>query len=127
MRKHSKRPSDDPRTLAKKTDAEVNLAVERRSRLVEVGPLASRCVAALRALEEQGALTVHAIADVIQDHLTANHQVTDGLIFDDVRTIAAAGWIEPQAGDSRRYVLTTEGRRVLGEADKGDDGEALSA
>lgn len=105
------------------------MAVERRSRPVEVevGPLATRCVVALRALREQGALTVHAIADVIQEHLTANHQATDGLIFDDVRTIAAAGWIEPQAGDSRRYVLTSEGQRVLSAADKGDDGQALSA
>jgi hypothetical protein len=46
-------------------------------------------------------------------------------IFDDVRAIAVAGWIQPQAGDSRRYILTSEGQHVLSAADKGDDDEAL--
>ena len=120
-------PSDDPPTLAETLDVEVALTVDRRTRAVEVGPLASRCVAALRAVDEQGALTIHAIADVIQAHLRTSDHDTDGLIFDDIRTIVAAGWMEPQVGDSRRYVLTSDGKRVLGAVDRGDDHDAPPA
>jgi hypothetical protein len=78
-------------------------------------PLATRCFVVLRALGEHGPLTLHDLADAITHYLIGADDTLTGLVFDDLRTMDVFGWIEPYAGDSRRYVLTETGRAVLGE------------
>lgn len=83
--------------------------------------VAFRCFVALRTLDENGPTTVHGLIRAIAANLDRDSSGV-GLLFEDVQTIAAAGWIEPQEGDSRRFALTARGREVLRRASEVETG-----
>ncbi|HEV7642091.1 MAG TPA: hypothetical protein VGO39_14590 [Gaiellaceae bacterium] len=77
-------------------------------------PLGERCLIGLTELEGKGPLTLHQVAKSITSAMPVRAP-EDGLVFHDLQAMQTMGWIAPHYGDSRRFELTDEGRRVLQE------------